>query len=132
MVQRFRAVLEPLRPRLARSGLSLREVVTLASIVEVETARADERPRIAAVFLNRLRQGMPLQTDPTVIFALRKAGTWDGNIRKQDLELDSPYNTYRYPGLPPGPGLFPPLRPSVFDSRLDGLDLAREVAARRP
>jgi len=46
---------------------------------------------------------MPLQTDPTVIYALRKAGTWDGNIRKDDLDVDSPYNTYRFPGLPPGP-----------------------------
>jgi len=103
MVQRFRAVLEPLQADLSRSGLSLREAVTLASIVELETARAEERPRIAAVFLNRLRRGMPLQTDPTVIYALRKAGTWDGNIRKRDLEIDSPYNTYRRVGLHPGP-----------------------------
>lgn len=103
MLQRFRAVLEPLRPGLSESGLSIREAVTLASIVELETAREEERPRIAAVFLNRLRRGMPLQTDPTVIYALRKAGTWDGNIRKRDLELDSPYNTYRRAGLPPGP-----------------------------
>jgi UPF0755 protein len=58
---------------------------------------------VAAVFLNRLQRRMPLQTDPTVIYALRKAGTYDGNIRKGDLEVDSPYNTYRFPGLPPGP-----------------------------
>jgi UPF0755 protein len=58
---------------------------------------------VAAVFLNRLKKGMPLQTDPTVIYALRRAGTWNGNIRREDLDVDSPYNTYRYPGLPPGP-----------------------------
>ena len=77
--------------------------MTLASIVELETARASERPRIAAVFLNRLEKGMPLQTDPSIIYALKKAGRWDGNIRKRDLDIDSPYNTYRRPGLPPGP-----------------------------
>jgi UPF0755 protein len=103
MVGRFRAVATPLLPRIAASGRSLREVVTLASIVELETALAEERPRIAAVFLNRLERGMPLQTDPTVIYALRQRGPYDGNIRKADLQLDSPYNTYRYPGLPPGP-----------------------------
>ena len=103
MVRRFRVVAEPMRELVRGSGLSLREVVTLASLVELETARKDERPHIAAVFLNRLSKRMPLQTDPTVIYALRQAGTWDGNIRKDDLEVDSPYNTYRYPGLPPGP-----------------------------
>jgi UPF0755 protein len=103
MVQRFRARLAPHTNALARSGLTLREVVTLASLVELETGQAQERSRIAAVFLNRLRKGMPLQTDPTVIYALRRAGRWDGNIRRADLEIDSPYNTYRVPGLPPGP-----------------------------
>jgi len=103
MVQRFRDVLEPLRADLLAQGLTLREVITLASIVEKETADPGERPRIAAVFHNRLRRKIPLQTDPTVIYALRKAGRWDGNIRKKDLDLDSPYNTYRRQGLPPGP-----------------------------
>jgi UPF0755 protein len=82
---------------------SVREIVTIASIVEKETARADERPLVAAVYWNRLRAGMPLQCDPTVIYALMRAGTWDGNIRRADLQIDSPYNTYRYSGLPPGP-----------------------------
>jgi len=103
MVRRFREVVEPMKADLAAQGLSLREVVTLASVVEKETGRPEERPRIAAVFRNRLDKKMPLQTDPTVIYALRKAGRWDGNIRKKDLGLDSPYNTYRRPGLPPGP-----------------------------
>ena len=58
---------------------------------------------IAAVYANRLQRGMGLFADPTVIFALKKLGRWDGNIRKADLALDSPYNTYRYAGLPPGP-----------------------------
>jgi len=102
MVRRFRAVIAPELPRLP-SGRTLRQIVTLASIVETETARPEERPRVAAVFLNRLQKRMPLQTDPTVIYALRRAGTWDGNIRKGDLDVDSPYNTYRFPGLPPGP-----------------------------
>jgi UPF0755 protein len=103
MVHRFRKVVTPELPRLMERGLRLREIVTLASLVELETARADERGRIAAVFLNRLKKGMLLQTDPTVIYALRQAGSWDGNIRKRDLAMESPYNTYRYPGLPPGP-----------------------------
>jgi UPF0755 protein len=58
---------------------------------------------VAAVFLNRLKKKMPLQTDPTVIYALKREGRWAGTIRKKDLEIDSPYNTYRYAGLPPGP-----------------------------
>jgi UPF0755 protein len=103
MVQRFRAMMEPELPRLQTRGLSLRQVVTLASLVELETAQGEERPRIAAVFLNRLRKKMPLQTDPTVIYALRQAGAWDGKIHKPDLGIESPYNTYRIPGLPPGP-----------------------------
>lgn len=82
---------------------SLRQIVTLASIVELETAAPLERPRIAGVFLNRLRIGMRLQTDPTVIYAMKLAGQYQGNIRKSDLSGDSPYNTYRFAGLPPGP-----------------------------
>jgi len=77
--------------------------VTVASLVEKETAVADERPMVAAVYLNRKRIGMPMQADPTVIYALQRAGRYDGNIRRDDLQFDSPYNTYRFPGLPPGP-----------------------------
>lgn len=78
----------------------LHQIVTLASIVEKEAAGPDEYPLIAAVFYNRLRRAMPLQADPTVIYAMPD---FDGNIRKKDLSIDSPYNTYRYRGLPPGP-----------------------------
>ncbi len=82
---------------------TLRQIMTLASIVELETAAPEERPRIASVFLNRLHIGMRLQTDPTVIYAMKLAGRYDGNIRKTDLSDDSLYNTYRFAGLPPGP-----------------------------
>lgn len=85
------------------TGLSLHETVTLASIVETETSIAEERPLVAGVYVNRIRKRMLLGADPTVIYALKLAGTWDGNIRKADLQIESPYNTYRVPGLPPGP-----------------------------
>ena len=72
--------------------------MTLASLVEKETGQAQERPIVAAVYRNRLKIGMALQADPTVVYAMQKAGTYNGNIRRDDLALDSPYNTYRYPG----------------------------------
>jgi UPF0755 protein len=84
-------------------GLTVREAVTLASLVEKETAIADERSIVAAVYFNRRKIGMPMQADPTVIYAMQRAGNYNGNIRREDLQIDSPYNTYRYPGLPPGP-----------------------------
>ena len=104
MVARFEHVFSSdLRQAAQAHGLTVRQAVTLASIVEKETAKADERPLVAAVYATRLRIGMPLQCDPTVIYGLAKAGRYDGNIHKADLSFDSPYNTYRYPGLPPGP-----------------------------
>ncbi len=90
--------------RLAKAkalGLSPAEVYTLASIVEKESLQNSERPRIAGVYLNRLRIGMPLQADPTVVFAIREFGL--GRVLNRHLEYDSPYNTYQYAGLPPGP-----------------------------
>jgi UPF0755 protein len=83
--------------------LTVRQLVTLASVVEKETGSADERPMVAAVYANRLRTGMPLQCDPTVIYALDRLGRYNGNLTRDDLQFDSRYNTYRYPGLPPGP-----------------------------
>ena len=77
------------------------EALIMASLIEKETAAADERNRIAGVFVRRLEKNMKLQTDPTVIYALGE--NYDGNIRRRDLEFDSPYNTYRYKGLPPTP-----------------------------
>jgi UPF0755 protein len=71
--------------------------------VEKETAQASERPIVSAVYRNRMKIGMGMQADPTVVYALTKAGRYDGNIRRGDLDFDSPYNTYKYPGLPPGP-----------------------------
>jgi UPF0755 protein len=104
MVDRFQQVLsEEMRAAAAARGLSIRQLVTLASIVEKETARPDERPLVAAVYANRLVIGMGLQCDPTVIYALQLAGRYDGNLRHDDLMVDSPYNTYRHAGLPPGP-----------------------------
>lgn len=86
--------------RLPTLGMTRHEVVTLASIVEREAKVASERPVIAAVYLNRLRAKMLLQADPTVQYA---RGSHTARVLHRDLEIDSPYNTYRYPGLPPGP-----------------------------
>ncbi len=79
------------------------ELVTLASLVEAETSVPDERSRIAGVFANRLRRGMLLQCDPTVVYALIRRGEWRGRLLRRHWLTDDPYNTYRYPGLPPGP-----------------------------
>ncbi len=92
-----------LRAAAAAGGLTVRQAVTLASLVEKETASPDERPIVAAVYRNRMKIRMGMQADPTVIYALQKAGKYDGNLSKDDLRFDSPYNTYRYAGLPPGP-----------------------------
>jgi UPF0755 protein len=81
------------------------DLLILASIIEKETGRAGERGKIAAVFLNRTRKGMPLQTDPTVIYGI--GPKFDGNLRKADLRKDSPYNTYMHKGLPPTPIAMP-------------------------
>ena len=99
--RRWRSEVTPQLP--ADGGRTVREVLTLASIVEKEAQAPAERPLIAAVYANRLERGMGLFADPTVIFALKRLGRWDGNIRRADLALDSPYNTYRHAGLPPGP-----------------------------
>lgn len=133
MIARFlRAFDDELRAAAAARGMSVREVITIASLVEKETAVGSERPIVSAVYQNRLRIGMGLQCDPTVIYALRLASQWNGNLTRENLRIDSPYNTYRYAGLPPGPIAAPgrasieaAIRPSAdkylyFVSRNDG------------
>lgn len=111
MLSRFRQVMcTKLPPELSESPDRLHEVMTLASLVEKETPQPEERPRVAGVFLRRLANGIPLQCDPTVVYAVRQADTpavasWEKTIAitRSDLEIDSPFNTYQHAGLPPGP-----------------------------
>jgi UPF0755 protein len=84
-------------------GRPLLSTLTLASLVERETPKPDERPLVAGVFENRLKKGMLLQCDPTVIYALEQQGRYKGTLSGKDLHEDSPYNTYMHSGLPPGP-----------------------------
>jgi UPF0755 protein len=104
MVSEFREVFdEDHRRRAADLGLSVRDAVTLASLIEEETALADERPLVSAVFHNRLKIGMKLDCDPTIAYALKLEGRYTGRLLIRDLKLVSPYNTYLHAGLPPGP-----------------------------
>ncbi len=100
------------RTRAAELRMSVREVVILASLIEKETALAAERPLVSAVFHNRLRLGMKLDCDPTVIYALRLEDKYSGRLLSRDLQFPSPYNTYLHAGLPPGP-ICNPGRPSL-------------------
>ncbi len=84
-------------------SMSPGQILTLASMVESETPKPEERPIVAGVFMNRLRRGMLLESDPTVVYALERAGKYRGVLTTADLRFDSPYNTYLYKGLPPGP-----------------------------
>ncbi len=102
MLARFRKVYGELERQHA-PGRPTRETVTLASLVERETGIPGERPVVAGVYINRLTAGMPLQCDPTVIYAALLAGRYRGTIYQSDLQYDSPYNTYLRRGLPPGP-----------------------------
>jgi UPF0755 protein len=110
--------------RLAKAealNLTPAQVYTLASIVHKETAKADERPKVAGVYLNRLKKNMPLQADPTVIFALKqKSNDWNLVVKRvmhNDLTVNSPYNTYKNTGLPPGPIFMPDV--SAIDAVLN-------------
>lgn len=104
MVTQFETVFnEEWRQRAAEIGMTVRDVVILASLIESETSLPSERPLVSAVFHNRLKKGMKLDCDPTIIYVLKNAGTFRDRLRTKDLRLDSPYNTYLYPGLPPGP-----------------------------
>lgn len=110
MVARFQSVWRPeWTERLAAQAMSRHDVMALAAIVEKEARRAEERPVIAAVYLNRLKTGMRLQADPTVQYAI---GAHVSRVLYKHLAIDSPYNTYRYAGLPPGP-IASPGRPSI-------------------
>lgn len=107
MIKRFyRAVTPEVYRRAEMLNLSLHQVITLASLIEKETSVAAERTLIAAVFHNRLRQGIPLQCDPSVIYGLDK---FDGNLTRQHLQTPTRYNTYLFRGLPPGPIASPSL-----------------------
>jgi peptidoglycan lytic transglycosylase G len=104
MVGQFRSTFsEGWTERANSLRMSVRQVVTLASLIEKETSIAGEMRLISSVFHNRLRIGMKLDCDPTIIYALKEKGLYNGNLTKRDMSLDSPYNTYRHPGLPPGP-----------------------------
>ncbi len=98
MVKQFRQVATEI-------GLSedVQKTVTLASVIEKETAVSDERPEVASVYLNRLSKRIPLQADPSVIYAELLKGTYGGALHHTDMQFDSQYNTYRHAGLPPGP-----------------------------
>jgi UPF0755 protein len=101
MRRQFRAVFTPLLVEEGRSrGLKPREIVILASLIEKEAALAEERALISAVFHNRLRRGMKLQSDPTAVYGIQEHS---GRVRPGDLDRESPYNTYKISGLPPGP-----------------------------
>jgi len=122
MVRRFRTI----AGQLGLMGLkgNVHRVVTMASLVERETAVDAERPEVASVFENRLAKNMPLMTDPSVIYGLELEGRWRGAIYQSDLKLDTPYNTYLHTGLPPGPvanpGL-PSLRAAMEPAQTDYL-----------
>ncbi len=106
LVRTFRRRFEKdVRPLIAQGppGRGVRQILVLASIVEKEAKASNERPLIAAVYQNRVDQKIGLAADPTVIYALKKLDRWGGNLTREDLRMDSPYNTYRWAGLPPGP-----------------------------
>ena len=110
MVKKFKAEWARIAPPMAdgdktrlASGYPISSVVTMASLVERETPKKEERPLVAGVFENRLRKDMMLQCDPTVIYALEQEGQYNGTLTGDDLHVHSPYNTYEHTGLPPGP-----------------------------
>ncbi len=103
MVDRFRKVWAEVHAIGRQTSMTTLDIVTLASLIEAETAVPQERRRVAGVFVNRLQRGMLLQCDPTVVFALQRRGEWTGRLLRVHWNVDDPFNTYRYPGLPPGP-----------------------------
>ncbi len=121
MISQFRSVFD--QARLSRTkalGMALPEIVVLASLIEKESAVAEEKRLVSAVLHNRLRLGMKLDCDPTIIYALKQEGKYQGRLRKKDMSLDSPYNTYLHAGLPPGP---------ICNPGLEAIDAALSPAA---
>jgi UPF0755 protein len=126
MVRRFRQV----STLLGLSG-DVQRTVTMASLIEKEVNQDSERPLVAGVFVNRLAQGMPLATDPTVIYAALLENRWRGSIYASDLQSTSPYNTYKHTGLPPGPICNPgvaSLRAAIAPARTDYLYFVSDAA----
>ncbi|MCF6238058.1 MAG: endolytic transglycosylase MltG, partial [Candidatus Marinimicrobia bacterium] len=104
LVTHFRRIISPaILARAQTFGFDLQALITFASLVEKETARADERRLVASVYHNRLKKNMLLGCDPTLIYMLVQRGEWDGNIRRKHFSIKDPYNSYLYRGLPPGP-----------------------------
>jgi UPF0755 protein len=121
MVRRFWEMVGPFTDKARDTGMRMEEIITLASIVEKETGRPEERPLIASVFLNRLKRGMRLESDPTVIYGIDE---FNGNLRKNDLNRETPYNTYLIHGLTPGPICSPGLesiKAVLYPARTDYL-----------
>ncbi|HEY3346353.1 MAG TPA: endolytic transglycosylase MltG [Nitrospirota bacterium] len=114
MVNRYRQVFnKDLKARAAELGMSELQVLTLASLIEKEARLDSERLLISAVFHNRIKQGIPLQCDPCVIYALQRNNVWHGDLNKKNMRYKDPYNTYVYRGLPPGP-IANPGKPSII------------------
>jgi UPF0755 protein len=102
MVHQFRQVAQQ-TGLTSRPNSDVPQIVTMASIIEKETAAPEERPLVASVYYNRLAQRIALDADPSVIYGELLAGTYQGSLHHADMAVNSPYNTYRFPGLPPGP-----------------------------
>ncbi|RLJ64311.1 UPF0755 protein [Lacinutrix venerupis] len=122
MLKEYHRFWNPSRTKKRKAlNLSTNEVMSIAAIVHKETAKVDERPRVAGVYLNRIKKGMPLQADPTVIYAVKKqSGDFKQVIKRvlyKDLEIDSKYNTYKYASIPPGPIFMPDV--SAIDAVLN-------------
>src|SRR5260370_4272792 len=103
--EEWRRIALPVAGRPTEEGghLAVNRIVTLASVVERETPKPEERPLVTGAFENRLRKGMRLQCDPTVIYGMERLGKYNGSLTGKDLQFDSLYNTYEHGGLPPGP-----------------------------
>ena len=125
MIAQFRKIFDEIWTKRADEiGMTIREIVILASLIEKETSRAEERSLISGVFHNRIRIGMKLDCDPTIIYVLKEEGRFKDRLRTKDLKLDTPYNTYLYGGLPPGPIANPgkdSLEAALYPSEVDYL-----------